>query len=50
MRPHRNTASETIQTDATTMPSAVNHGGRKPVAAPPADSRSAIAIVNRVNR
>jgi hypothetical protein len=50
MRPHRNTASETIQTDATTMPSAANHGGRKPVAAPPADSRSAIAIVNRVNR
>jgi hypothetical protein len=50
LRPQRNTASETIQTDATTMPRAASHGGRKPVAAPPADSRSALAIVNRVNR
>ena len=54
LRPQRNTARETIQTDATTMPSAASHGGRKPdaaVAAPPAaDSRSALAIANRVNR
>jgi hypothetical protein len=54
LSPQRNTASETIQTEATTMPSAASHCHRKPdaaVAAPAAaDSRSALAIVNRVNR